>query len=131
LLIKNTGGYPAWTVAQETISKDPVIGPPFCMRDTDGDFNPDTVSATFTTKDDFGFIVFPYDNMQDGMTFTHSWETPGELSLAGDVISFWDGGKEGIHSSYATLQHAPGVVTVKLYLEEELMQEIECEVVEP
>jgi Tol biopolymer transport system component len=124
-------GFPAWSVAQEAISLDPVIGPPFCMRDTDGDLKPDMPSATISTKDDFGFIVFPYDNMQDGMTFSHAWETPGELSIVGENIQSWDGGEEGIHISYSTLQHTPGVVTVKLYLEGELMQEIECEVVEP
>lgn len=128
---QTSAGYPAWSTADETISEDPVIGPPYCMRDTDGDFQPDMVSATFSTDDDFGFIVFPYDNMQDGMTFSHSWETPGELSMVGDNLSFWDGGEQGIHISYSSLQHTPGVVTVKLYIEDQLMQEIECVVVQP
>ena len=132
-------GYPAWTMAQETASEEPVIGAPFCARDTNGDYQPDTPSATFTTEDDMAFIVFPYDNMQDGMDYYHSWDTPsdGELSFVGEFHDFWDGGEEGLHVSYSTLQHAPGVVKVELYLAEEfsmegeLMQEIECEVVEP
>jgi Tol biopolymer transport system component len=132
-----TAGHPAWTIAQETISTDPVIGPPFCARDTDGDYQPDTPSPTFTTEDDMAFIVFPYDNMQDGMNYYHVWSTPGELNVTGEQHQFWDGGEEGVHISYSTLQHSPGIVSVKLYLDAELsfegklMQEIECEVVEP
>jgi hypothetical protein len=135
LLFKNpnhtSSGYPAWTVAQETISNDPVIGPPYCMRDTDGDYQPDKVTNTFSTKDDIAYIEFPYDNMQDGMIFSHEWEVPGGSSVLIVGASSWDGGETGFHVSYFGLQHAPGVIKIKLYLENKLMQEIECEVVEP
>jgi Tol biopolymer transport system component len=45
LLLENTGGWPAWSVAEATLTEDPVFVP-LCARDTDGDFEPDTLSTT-------------------------------------------------------------------------------------
>lgn len=131
LLLEDTGGWPAWSVAEATFTEDPVIGPPFCARDADGDGKPDMLSTTFSTQDDAGFILFPYDNMQDGMDFWYSMSIPGEISMVGENHPGWDGGESGIHTTFVVLQHSPGVVAVEFYLGEKLIQEIECEVVEP
>ena len=132
VLVGKTDGYPAWSVAEATLPEGPVIGPPFCMRDTDGDGEADTDSATFSTEDDLGFIVFPYDNAQDGMDFWYTISIPErENSIQAENHPGWDGGESGIHTTWFALQHATGVVSAKIYLGEKLMQEIECEVVEP
>jgi Tol biopolymer transport system component len=132
LLLEDTGGWPAWSVAEATFTDDAVIGPPLCARDTDGDGKPDTASTTFSTEDDWGFILFPYDNAQDGMDFWYTTSAPlGESSLKGEVHPGWDEGEKGVYTAGFTLQHATGAVTVEFYIGEKLMQEIDCEVVKP
>jgi TolB protein len=124
-------GYPAWSSAQLKINESPIIGPPFCMRDTDGDFEPDVVSTTFSTDDLIAYIVFPYDNMQDGMKYEHTWKFPGNLPISLNNFESWEGGEEGFHFSYSALQNTPGMVTVKLSLNGKMVQQISCEVVQP
>jgi Tol biopolymer transport system component len=128
-----TAMHPAWTVAKTTTSEDPVFGPPICMRDTDGDFQPDTPTATFSTEDDWAFIGFTYDNMQDGMDFwsKSTFNTGLEISLENHSLPPWNGGKQGFNFIYEKLQNSPGSIVVELYLGEKLMQTIECEIVEP
>jgi hypothetical protein len=102
------------------------------MRDTDGDGQPDTVSATFSTEDDMAFIGFPYDHMQDGMDFWNKVIMKGNINISGENHPGpWDGGEEGFRFTSAWLQHKTGSVKVELYLDEKLMQTIQCEILEP
>jgi dipeptidyl aminopeptidase/acylaminoacyl peptidase len=125
-------GHPAWTMAAETIPEGPVFGPPFCVRDSDGDSQPDTIAPTLTTEDDLAFIAIPYDHMQDGMDFWYKSTVPGEVSFVGENHPApWDGGEEGVHFTFLGLQNSTGVLKVEFYIGEKLMQTIECEIVEP
>ena len=116
--------YPSWSPIGETLSHDPWFGPPWCYRDTDGDFNPDTPSTTFTTADVFSFIVFPFRNMEDGVPWMHVWN--GATFVGG-----WDSGESGFHvAMFSAPSLGAGPVTIQLFLEGEMVQEIHCEVVE-
>jgi Tol biopolymer transport system component len=128
-----TAMHPAWTVAKTTTSEDPVFGLPICMRDTDGDFQPDTPTANFSTEDDWAFIGFTYDNMQDGMDFwsKSTFNTGLEISLENHSLPPWNSGKQGFNFIFEKLQNSPGSIAFELYLGEKLMQTIECEIVEP
>jgi len=121
---------PSWAPQVSAFGEDPWFGPPFCVKDTDGDGFPETPTETFTSDDLFSFIHFPYDNMQDGMNWSHVWIKDGkEMYTANNK---WDGGKEGIHTSFYTMPNMGiGMWTIKFYIGDQLMQEVNCEVVEP
>jgi Tol biopolymer transport system component len=128
---QTTAGHPSWSPPEVTLSDDPVMGPPFCARDSDGNFEPDTPSPVFTSEDQVAYIVFPFDNMQDGMDFWYILNQEGDFSFSSDNHPGWDGGEQGIHTIFTMTPIANGTkkVLVELYLGEKLMQEIECEVV--
>jgi Tol biopolymer transport system component len=120
----------SWSPAGVTLGDQPYFGPPWCARDADGDGSPDTPTTTFSTGDLFAYVVFPYRNMRDGMLFSHQWVMEAsELDVA--FMSFWDGGEEGFHTSYSSAPTSgAGDLTIRLSLEGQLMQEIQCEVTE-
>ena len=78
------------------------------------------------------FIVFTYDNMEDGMDFWNKVTMKGKIDFTSENHpQAWDGGEEGVHVTFSMLQNTPGAIAVELYVGEKLMQTIECEIVEP
>ena len=121
---------PSWAPQVSVFGEQPFFGPPFCVKDTDGDGFPETPTETFTSDDLVTFIDFPYDNMQDGMDWSHVWINDGKEMYTANKK--WDGGKEGIHTSFYTMPNMGiGIWTIKFYIGDQLMQEVSCEVVEP
>lgn len=121
---------PQWSPSGITLSDEPWFGPPYCMRDTDGDFQPDTPTTTFTTNDLVAFVEFPYRNMQNGTQYNHVWKPENGLSI--DTTSSWDGGDSGFHTSYSSAPtFGVGKLTIQLFIGDRLVQEVECDVVKP
>jgi TolB protein len=120
---------PRWAPEGVTLGSEPWFGPPFCSLDTDGDFQPDTATMAFNSHE-IGYIMFPYRNMTDGMMFGHQW-TLATSEFNQKFMSFWDGGSSGWHTSYAFLSSGAGEVSIQLFIEDRVVQEIVCEVVEP
>jgi hypothetical protein len=117
--------YPSWSPPGEALSNDPWFGPPWCSRDTDDDMEPDTPTIKFTTDDMFAYIYFPFRNMQDGIAWRHVWN--GATFFGG-----WDSGESGFHvAMFSAPSWGSGPLTIQLLIEDELVQEIECEVIEP
>jgi len=121
---------PSWAPQVSAFGEEPWFGPPFYMKDTDGDYLADTLTETFTSNDFFAYVLFPYDNMQDGMDWGYVWIKDGEELYTANKK--WDGGKEGIHTSFYSMPNMGiGKWTIKFYIGDQLMQEVNCEVVEP
>ena len=122
--------YPSWSPPGEVLSTDPWFGPPWCSRDTDGDMQPDTPTSTFITDDIFAYIMFPFRNMEDGMEWSHVWipENSGSMNNMG----WWDSGESGFHvAMFSAPSWGSGKLTIQLLIEDKIVQEIECAVVEP
>jgi Tol biopolymer transport system component len=126
---------PRWSIPGIKLSEDPWIGPPFCVRDTDGDMEADTVTDTFTTDDWIIYLAFPYRNLKDGMSIDYYW-IDNNSSLPGGMDSSirWKGGESGFYvlsPNIATNMNTAGTRTIRLSIEDRLVQEIECYIVEP
>lgn len=122
--------YPTWSPPEMTLPQDPWFGAPWCMRDTDGDFDPDTPTNIFTTDDMFAYVMFPFRNMEDGTEWSHNWIPESGLSITN--MGFWNHGERGFHIAYFSAPSwGSGVLTIQLVLEGDVVQEIECEVIEP
>lgn len=135
-LFENTNktalGLPAWSITAD-ISNEPVFGPPICMRDTNGDMKPDAVTNTFSTGDFMLFVVFPYRNMSPGLTTSVEWDYENnDMGSLNEVLA-WKYGESGWYMSTAGRPPLsmidPRKVTIQLFIGDELMQEIECEIV--
>ncbi|MCK4898388.1 MAG: PD40 domain-containing protein, partial [Anaerolineales bacterium] len=122
--------YPSWSPPGEILSTDPWFGPPWCTRDTDGDMEPDTPTSTFITDDIFAYIMFPFRNMEDGMEWSHKWAPENGMSM--NNLGWWDGGEAGFHvAMFSAPSWGSGKLTIQLFIEDKMVQEIECAVVEP
>lgn len=136
LLFENTTesalGLPAWSNVAH-IDSEPVFGPPFCLRDTNGDMKPDAVTNTFSTEDLMPFVAFPYRNMSPGLSTSVKWDYENSDMDSVNMALAWEHGESGWYISPAggpTLSMiGPRKVTVQLSIGGELVQEIECEVV--
>jgi len=120
---------PRWAPEGVAISSKPWFGPPFCMLDTDGDFQPDTATAAFNSQE-IGYIMFPYRNMTNGVLFGHQW-TFADSELNPMFVSPWDGGNSGWHTSYSLVSAGAGDVSIQLFIEGRAVQEVVCGVIEP
>jgi len=69
---------------------DPWFGAPWCMRDSDGDMQPDTPTIKFKTDDFFAYIMFPFRNMKDGVEWSHIWIPENGFSM--NNLGWWDSG---------------------------------------
>lgn len=126
----SSDSYPSWSPIGQTLSDEPWFGPPWCLRDTDGDFQPDTPTKTFTTDDLFSYIMFPFRNMEDGITWSHNWLPENGFSM--NNLGSWDSGESGFHIAMFTAPSmGSGGMTIQLLIDGEVLQEIECEIVEP
>jgi Tol biopolymer transport system component len=135
LLFKNTGqyaGFPAWSPSA-TISDEPVFGPPFCVRDTNGDMTPDAVTNTFPTEDFMLFVAFPYRNMTPSLTTSVKWDYENSDMDSLNMALAWKYGESGWYIAPAgglsLSMIGPRKVTIQLFIGDELMQGIECEIV--
>jgi dipeptidyl aminopeptidase/acylaminoacyl peptidase len=122
--------YPRWSPPEITLDDEPWLGTPYCLRDTDGDFQPDTITDTFETGDLAAYVGFPYRNMKKGTQFSHVWKP--ENGFAMEFSSLWEEDGSGYHTSYSSVPtFGAGKVTIQLFVEDRLIQEIECKVVKP
>ena len=122
--------HPSWSPPGAMISTDPWFGTPWCSRDTDGDMHPDTATIKFKGDDLFAYIMFPFRNMKDGLNWSHNWIS--ESGFVMDMVGWWDGGESGLHTAMLSApSFGRGKLTIQLTIEGEVVQEIECEVVEP
>lgn len=120
---------PRWAPEGVTMSSQPWFGPPFCMLDADGDFQPDTETAAFNSGE-LGYIMFPYRNMTNGVSFGHQW-TVADSDFNPMFLSPWDGGSSGWHTSYSFVSAGAGDVSIQLYIEGQVVQEVVCGIIEP
>lgn len=129
---KSALGLPAWSNAAN-ISSDPVFGPPFCLRDTNGDMKPDAVTNTFSTGELMPFVAFPYRNMSPSLSTSVKWDYENSDMDSLNMALAWKHGESGWYIAPAgglpLSTIGPRNVTVQLYIGDELMQEIECEVI--
>jgi dipeptidyl aminopeptidase/acylaminoacyl peptidase len=123
--------FPRWSPPHVALSDEPWLGPPYCARDADGDDQVDTATTTFTTEDRFYFVVFPYRNMRDGLPWSYVWITTDGLTIP--MAGTWERGEEpgAFLISYFPISRQTGVLVFQLFIGDELVQEIQCEVVEP
>jgi hypothetical protein len=74
--------------------------------------------------------MFPFRNMEDGIDWRHNWfmENGMETYFEGK----WDSGESGFHvAMFSAPSWGSGKLTIQLTIDDEVLQEIECEVVEP
>lgn len=127
-------GYPAWS-SKAVISAEPMIGPPFCMLDTNRDGQPDQATDTFTTEDGYPFVIFPYRNMTTSQVVSIYWDFELIDQDLMTMIFSWKYGANGWFWSYdnktdlSTLE--PQHLKIQLSLGGELMQEVNCDVIAP
>ena len=111
------------------MTEEPWFGPPIIARDSDGDFQPDSFEPSVTTQDILIFIGFPFRNMEDGMQWTMDIDLGG-MDMSN--ILFWENGTSGFYfSNIPFMSPSPSDASIKLVLEEEVLQEISFEIVEP
>ena len=129
---KTTLGLPAWSITAD-VDDQPVFGPPFCMRDTDGDMKPDAVTNTFSTEDVIPFVVFPYRNMTSNLTTSVKWDYENSDMDSLNMSLAWKSGESGWYIAPAGVlplsEIDPQKITIQLSIGDELMQEIECDMV--
>jgi len=136
LLFENTNktklGLPTWSITAN-VSNKPVFGAPFCMRDTDGDMKPDIATNTFSTEDLFPFVAFPYRNMTPNLTTSVKWDYEDSDMDSLNMALAWKNGETGWYVAPAggmsLSMIGPRKVTIQLFIGDELMQEVECEIV--
>jgi dipeptidyl aminopeptidase/acylaminoacyl peptidase len=119
---------PHWAPTGVQMSDDPWLGPPFCARDTNADGEPDLASTTFSAADGTGYVLFPFRNMQDGMSWTTAWKVEGGTFF--NVHSSWDGGESGMHFAPVPLS-GTGDLVIQLLLDPQVVQEVDCPVLAP
>jgi hypothetical protein len=74
--------------------------------------------------------MFPFQNMKDGLTWSHVWIP--ETGMTMNNLGWWNSGEDGFHVAMFTAPSlGSGKLIIQLQLETEVVQEIECEVVEP
>ena len=136
LLFENTKkialGIPAWSIAAD-IGNKPVFGPPFCLRDTNGDLIPDSATNTFPVTDLVPYISFPYRNIKPDNSWSIFWDYEGSDFDSMNMGIAWKEGSSGWYTAMAAGMNlasiGPRKVTVKISIDDEVLQEIECEIV--
>lgn len=127
-------GFPAWS-ASAVISKAPMIGPPFCMRDTNKDGQPDEATNTFTTEDGYPFVMFPYNNMTTSQVVSIYWDFKLVDKDFMNMVLSWKYGEAGWLWSNDNMTDlstvAPQSLNIQISLDGELVQEVVCDVVVP
>lgn len=120
---------PRWSPEGVEISDDPWFGPPFCLKDIDGDFQADQYTTTFTTDESFAYVAFPFRNMKDGMDYSIVWDLY-DLSVYNS--NSWDQGESGWQVEMGSIMlNDVGTLTITLTIEGRQIQQIKCEVVKP
>lgn len=88
-------------------------GPPFCAKDTDGDFVWDTATTTFTIADQFAYLVFPYRNISVNTFWSHKWS--GDIfSIQSNFMSTWDDEGFGFYAARSPSFSQTGKFTVRV-----------------
>jgi Tol biopolymer transport system component len=122
--------YPSWAGERAEFEIKPYWHRPFCAIDTDGDNFPDSPAETWPLNEELYFIVFFFRNMEDGKEWSHTW-TNLNTGASSFVPAVWDGGEAGAKTIYSNLvNQGPSVWEIEFRLEGELMDVIQCPVVE-
>ena len=121
-------GYLSWSPPDQVISSEPWFGTPWCVRDTDGDFQPDTPTSKLKSDESVAYIQFPFRNMEDDTSWSHNWIPENGYSTA--MSGVWDSGESGFHVAMNIVTLERGYVTIQLIIEDAIVQEIQCEVVD-
>ncbi|MFT3894965.1 MAG: DPP IV N-terminal domain-containing protein [Anaerolineales bacterium] len=137
LLYENMGryaGYPSWS-ASAVLSDEPVFGPASCASDTNGDLKLDYITNTFTTKEAYPYVIFPYRNMSPDLTTSIIWDYEKKDADTLNMALAWKYNESGWYIAFAgglpLSTVGPDIVTIQLKIGDQLMQEITCEVVSP
>jgi len=121
--------FPDWGQTEFDFETDPWFGYGFCIRDVDGDFSPDETTDYFFTTDMFKYVGFQFRNMENGMDWSHRVLNSSPLTFMN--ADFWDSGIEGFHVLFlSAMSSEAGPFTVELFIDDVLVHEITCEVVE-
>ena len=103
--------------------------PPFILRDTDGDFEWDSLDPTISVEDGALFLAFPYRNLEDGMSWQMAWSP--EHTAPMHLGRSWENGPSGVYFDYIPIFiKEPGETKLLLTIDGELLQELEFEVIE-
>jgi len=121
--------YPSWGPDSFEFPNEPWFGPPFMASDSDGDFQPDTITNTITTGELTAFIFFPFHNMENGLSW--NMNTIYDESEYSSLL-FWENGISGIYSgNIPVLPQTSTAATVQFIVDDKVLQEIMFEIVEP
>jgi len=138
LLVEDDGyrGSPAWS-GTALISNEPMFGPLMCVRDTNADLKPDAVTNTFPMteliQDRIPYIMFPYRNIDPNavMSIMYSYEK-NNTNIMSDPMK-WEYGENGLYVSSPIgliIPSDPQNLTIRVLLNGEVVQEIDCPIVE-
>jgi WD40 repeat protein len=119
--------YPTWSPGNFTFTEEPWFGPPFLAKDSDGDFQPDTITDSISVDDLTAFVFFPYQNMEDGMPW--HMDLIYEGSEYSTLLS-WDHGHSGLYSGFIPITpQTPTSATIQLIVNDKILQEVSFEIV--
>jgi len=120
---------PNWGMTDQEFTSQPWFGHLMCIRDVDSDFSPDEVTDSFLTSDMAKYIGFQYRNLEAGMSWSHAAISSSPVNFSN--LAFWDSGLEGFYVLFISqISPEAGPLTVELSLEDEVVREITCDVIE-
>jgi len=139
---------PRWSPANVEVSIEPRFGTPFCLRDADNDGMADTSTKEFLQNDQAFFVSFPYANMHKDLAWSALLLPKSDESHKYSPISYsesWSSEEAGIMTlrlnnmvgfEITGFGHGvgigavpPGPIKLQLFIEDTLVQEIECTVI--
>ena len=135
---------PKWSPANVTVNAEPKFGIPYCLRDTNNDGMAEVSTKEFPQNDPAFFVSFPYDNMLKDLTWSLLLVPENEAYTPISYSAGWSEKESGIMTvrlgnmtSYVITGFGhgvgmgpllPGSMKVQLFIEDNLIQEIECEI---
>lgn len=136
---------PKWSPANVMVNAEPRFGFPYCLRDTDNDGIADTATKEFLQSDSAFFVSFPYDNMSKDLAWSVLLVHENEAYTPISYSASWSEEASGImtlrlgnmtgYEITGPIRGAgigpvpPGSMKVQLFIEDNLIQEVECEIV--
>lgn len=113
---------------ESEISEGAWFGTLQCQRDTNGDGEPET-TASFLTTDEYGYVVFLFGNLENGMVWSSSYS--GAINFTPFMTDYWQSGPAGLYAYKIPLRFDnPGKIDVTIIISN-IQREIECRVVNP
>jgi Tol biopolymer transport system component len=120
--------YPTWSNPGFTLTEEPWFGPPFIARDTDGDFQADSLGPDISMQDTLLFIGFPFRNMENGKMWNMNVDLGG-MKFNNSLT--WELEDSGVYfNNIPIFSPSPSASSIQLIVDEEVLQEIKFEVIE-